>query len=206
MSQFEAGKTVHYHLPWVKGKNNRSYTKLMDGHHYAVLLEADGPECNEEGCVADIIGNWDTAESMALEGGNVVAVDPSNQERIDVAELATECGDILEDEDEDADEKQDATEVLGKLAKLAEDLGQSNDGTAEDVAGQLENAMNQLGPTLVSESYFEEYIKEYVSDCGYLPSEVPWWLEQAINWSQVAETLKQDYTEVSFDGEDWYIR
>jgi len=82
MSEFEAGKTVHYHLPWVKGKNNKTYITLATEQHYGVLLNEE-PECKEAGCVADIIGNWETAESMALEGGKVVAVDPDNQPKLD---------------------------------------------------------------------------------------------------------------------------
>lgn len=124
----------------------------------------------------------------------------------DLAELATECGDVLEDEDADEDDKQDAREVLEKLEGLADQLGQSNDGTAESVADALNNAMNTYGPTLISEGHFTEAMKQDVQDLGYLPDSIPWWLEQAIDWEQVAESLKSDYTSITFDGEDWYIR
>ena len=84
MSEFEAGKTVHYHLAWGKGKDSKTYIKLATEQHYAVQLEPEGPECKESGCVHDIIGNWDTTEAIALEGGKLVTVDPANQERVDV--------------------------------------------------------------------------------------------------------------------------
>jgi hypothetical protein len=125
----------------------------------------------------------------------------------DLAQLATDCGDILEDDEEDADEKQEATETLAKLSELAGDLGHANNPEdAESVAEALEAAMNSYGPTLVSENYFTDYIREFVSDCGYIPSDIPSFLENNIDWNGVADDLKVDYTCVTFDSEDWYIR
>ncbi len=126
----------------------------------------------------------------------------------DLAELARECATEIEDpENYDEDERQESSETLAKLASLAEDLNQSCDAEdGESVADALDAAMNNLGPTLVSEDHFTDYIKEFVSDCGYIPSELPSFLENNIDWNGVADDLKVDYTSVTFDGEDWYIR
>lgn len=81
MSEFEAGKEVHYHTGF--GKNAKKiFVTLAAEHHYAVMIEAES-KCGP-GCVADIIYNWETAETMALEGAKLIAVDPGNQERIDI--------------------------------------------------------------------------------------------------------------------------
>lgn len=125
----------------------------------------------------------------------------------DLGKLAIECGDILEDEDEDADEKQDAREVLAKLAGLAGDLNQDCDAEdGESVRDALEAAMGWYGPTLVSEGHFTDYIKEFVTDCGYIQDDLPAFIANNIDWDGVADDCKVDYTSVTFDGEDWYIR
>lgn len=129
----------------------------------------------------------------------------------DLAELAEECRDVLDPENEpdtyDDEERQEAREVLVKLSKLADDLNQESDETDGDsVAGALNEAMNQLGPTLISEDYFPEYVREFVEDCGYIPSDLPGFISNNIDWDGVAEDMKVDYTCVNFDGEDWYIR
>lgn len=129
----------------------------------------------------------------------------------DLAELAEECRDVLDPENEpdtyDDDERQEAREVLAKLSKLADDLNQANDETDGDsVAEALNDAMGYYGPTLLSESYFPDYVKEFVSDCGYIPSELPEFIANNIDWDGVADDMKQDFTSVTFDGEDWYIR
>lgn len=129
----------------------------------------------------------------------------------DLAELAEECRDVLDPENEpdtyDDEERQEAREVLVKLSKLADDLNQANDETDGDsVSEALNDAMGYYGPTLLSEDYFPEYVKEFVSDCGYIPAELPGFIANNIDWDGVAEDMKQDFTSVTFDGEDWYIR
>jgi hypothetical protein len=131
----------------------------------------------------------------------------------DLAELATECGSIIEastDEDSepvDAEELEEAKETLAKLAKLAEDLGRSvNAEDADDVASELEYYGDSIEPTLISEGYFEDYCKELVSDLGYLPDSLPDFISSNIDWAGVASDLQQDYTNIKFDGEDYLIR
>lgn len=126
----------------------------------------------------------------------------------DLAELAEECRDILDPEsEEDADERQEALEVLAKLSGLADDLNQSNDATDGDsVSEALNDAMGYYGPTLVSESYWEDYAKETVIDFGYISDDMPEMIRNNIDWSGIAEDMQQDYTCVTFDGNDWYIR
>lgn len=131
----------------------------------------------------------------------------------DLAELATECGAIIEastDEDSeevDPDELEEAKETLAKLAALAEDLGRSvNAEDADDVASELEYYGDSIEPTLISEGYFEDYCKELVSDLGYLPDNLPSFISSNIDWEGVASDLQVDYTNITLDGEDYLIR
>lgn len=131
----------------------------------------------------------------------------------DLAELATECGSIIEastDEDSDpvdAEELQEAKETLAKLAKLAEDLGRSvNAEDADDVASELEYYGDSIESTLISDDYFEDYCKELVTDLGYLPQDLPGFISSNIDWEGVADDLRVDYTNITLDGEDYLIR
>ena len=47
----------------------------------------------------------------------------------------------------------------------------------------------QYGVTLISKNYVEDF----VTDCGYIPPNLPHWIE--INWESTAENLKVDYIE-----------
>lgn len=131
----------------------------------------------------------------------------------ELAELATECGSIIEastDEDSeevDADELEEAKETLAKLAKLADDLGRSvNAEDADDVASELEFLGNNREDTLISEDHFTAYAKELVEELGYLSEGLPDFISSNIDWDGVASDLKQDYTNVTLDGEDYLIR
>ena len=43
-----------------------------------------------------------------------------------------------------------------------------------------------------------------MSDIGDLPKNIPRYIE--IDWDKTADNLKQDYTSVTFDGADYYVR
>jgi hypothetical protein len=60
--------------------------------------------------------------------------------------------------------------------------------------------------TLINESYFTEYSKELLNDCGDLPKDLPWYIESNIDWDGVAQDLKVDYSEVTYNEETWFYR
>jgi hypothetical protein len=60
--------------------------------------------------------------------------------------------------------------------------------------------------TLINESYFTEYSKELLNDCGDLPKDLPWYIESNIDWDGVAQDLKVDYSEVTYNEETYYYR
>lgn len=125
----------------------------------------------------------------------------------DLAELATECGEEIEDTDTEEVDREESTETLEKLAELCGDLGRMVDATdAEAVAAALEALGNETTGPLVAEDHFVAYCKDLVSELGYLPEELPAFIENNIDWDGVAEDLQVDYTSITFDGEDYYIR
>lgn len=62
----------------------------------------------------------------------------------------------------------------------------------------------QYGATLVSWSYWEEYVRQLCEDIGDIPRNIPDYI--VIDWQATADNIAQDYTEVDFDGESYYIR
>ena len=64
----------------------------------------------------------------------------------------------------------------------------------------------KYGATLIHEDYFTEYCKGMLEDCGSIPKDLPWYIENHIDWEGVAKGLKMDYYKVEFDGEIYYIR
>ncbi len=55
------------------------------------------------------------------------------------------------------------------------------------------------GVTLIEESDFEDYCKEFVDDC-YGLRDVPQLIRNNIDWSGVADDMKQDYSETTYQG------
>lgn len=60
----------------------------------------------------------------------------------------------------------------------------------------------EYGAQLIHEDYFEEAMDEMVSDCYTLPKDLPDWMTITYDY----DALKQDYTELDFDGQTYYIR
>lgn len=62
------------------------------------------------------------------------------------------------------------------------------------------------GETFYTWEAFVDHCRGLAVDCGYLPSEVPGWIENNIDWDGVAEDLSDDYTEFEFRGTTYYAR
>ena len=62
-----------------------------------------------------------------------------------------------------------------------------------------------FGATLIADSYFITYAQEFADDIGAINSEAAWPLYH-IDWNAAARDLQQDYTSVTIDGRDYWIR
>ena len=60
----------------------------------------------------------------------------------------------------------------------------------------------EYGAQLIHEDYFEEAMDEMLEDCGDIPKDLPSYLTITVDY----DALKQDYTELDFDGQTYYIR
>ena len=85
----------------------------------------------------------------------------------------------------------DEAERLATLLKLKED--------ASDYSSEWD-----YGEQLICEDYWIDYVKELCEDCGYIPKDFPHWID--IDWESTARNVAQDYTTITFDGADYYVR
>lgn len=73
---------------------------------------------------------------------------------------------------------------------------------------EIDNIENKcqfsFGESLIEEDYFEEYCEELVTDCGYISRDFPSWIE--IDWEATANNIKQDYSEVDYQGKTYLFR
>ena len=62
----------------------------------------------------------------------------------------------------------------------------------------------EYGEVLIRYSYWENYVREMLEDCGDIPNDLPWYI--AVDWETTADNISQDYSIVEFNGIDYYIR
>jgi|SRR5690554_2299855 len=98
--------------------------------------------------------------------------------------------DILMDEEEIQDWKDvwyKEIEHIEEIDSIEDEVSEFNDGT-----------------TLIDESDMEEYVKNLLEEMGYIPKDFPSWIE--IDWSSTADNVKQDYSEVTYQGTEYFYR
>ena len=117
-------------------------------------------------------------------------------ESLDLRDLAEEYKGLLARE-QDPDNPLDEDEKA-RLAALSDLEGQLFTG---DLAEYAENE-----PTLIPEEDFEDYAQDFAYDVGYASRNDNNPLHGFIDWEGWAESLKDDYQEVTFDGDTYLIR
>lgn len=91
-------------------------------------------------------------------------------------------------------------------------LGKMDDDERFEYAALLDlrDAVNEIssewddGVTLIHEDYFEAYVEELVTDCGYLSTDLPDFIK--IDWAETADNIRVDYSSVTLNGNDYWVR
>jgi hypothetical protein len=91
-------------------------------------------------------------------------------------------------------------EELEELAKL-ESLLDEIRGTGGDHQWERD----WYPGTMIAESYFVTYAKDLAEDIGALKEDAGW-PARHIDWEEAAADLAQDYSLITFEGSDWYVR
>ena len=58
--------------------------------------------------------------------------------------------------------------------------------------------------TLICDSYFTDYAREMLHDCGDIPRDIPHYIE--IDWDATARNIRVDYTPTEIDGVTYWYR
>jgi len=75
---------------------------------------------------------------------------------------------------------------------------------------EIDTIENELGSefdygvALVDVDDFEEYVEDLLDELGYIPKDFPSWIE--IDWEATANNVRQDYTEVEYQGNSYLGR
>ena len=96
-------------------------------------------------------------------------------------------------DDEDCEIEGHEEQELEELIELESELGMT-----------LE-AADQAGLFFIDEDYFEDYARELAYDIGAISNDVEW-PNTFIDWEAAADALRQDYTEVEFEGNNFLVR
>lgn len=60
------------------------------------------------------------------------------------------------------------------------------------------------GVTLINDSHFEDYAREFASDIGVISDDE--WPANHIDWPEAAKELRQDYSSVEYDDHTFWLR
>ena len=74
----------------------------------------------------------------------------------------------------------------------------------ESEIGSLEGCASN-GVYFIDEDYFEDYARELAYDLGAI-NHVEEWPACHIDWKAAADSLRMDYTEVEFEGNNYLVR
>ena len=119
----------------------------------------------------------------------------SNEDMLDLRDLVKELDDLRGLEDmADEDDRSELERLESIEAALKSDLG------TDDLAGYAEDE-----PTLIRDSYFEEYAQELADDIGAIDKDARWPLTH-IDWEAAARELKYDYSAVDIEDVRYWIR
>jgi len=105
----------------------------------------------------------------------------------DLIEYIEYLEDVINDESFDEDKEE--------LEKLKEFKNEIEETFSAEVM--------KYGVCLINDDYFEEYAQELAEDVGAIDRNQNWPANH-IDWNAAAEQLKQNYTEVEFDGQSFW--
>ena len=73
----------------------------------------------------------------------------------------------------------------------------------EEISNNSEEGF-EYGIQLIHENDIDDYLHEMLIDCGYIPKDLPSWIE--IDWQATYDNMKQDYSELELNGNTFYVR
>ena len=111
-----------------------------------------------------------------------------------------------EDDRHRAELEEAVSEAEGNLESAKEAFGPDEEKELAEL-DDLESEITDWrhGNTMIPEGSFEDYARDFAGDIGAINRDASWPLSY-IDWEQAAKELAMDYTTVSYQGEDYYVR
>ena len=106
-------------------------------------------------------------------------------------EMTESFEDILFEEEEIESWKQDWQEEINQITCI--------DEVEDEIGSEFD-----FGVTLIPEDDFTDYVEDLLKGCEYISDDFPSWIE--IDWEATAENVKQDYSELEYEGETYFYR
>lgn len=106
-------------------------------------------------------------------------------------EMTESFEDILFEEEEIESWKQDWQEEINQITCI--------DEVEDEIGSEFD-----FGVTLIPEDDFTDYVEDLLKGCGYISDDFPSWIE--IDWEATAENVKQDYSELEYEGGTYFYR
>jgi hypothetical protein len=123
---------------------------------------------------------------------------------------------------EDMIDSRDVIERIAYLEDLPTETTADEDTNADDLITEEEQAeLTKLralaeegesledwphGATLIRDSYFKTYAEELAEETSETNDLVTQWPYRHIDWESAARELRMDYTTITFDGIDYWVR
>jgi len=88
------------------------------------------------------------------------------------------------------------------------DTDEERKETIKELKKETENYGWEHGIFFVSEYEWEDYCRDFASDCGYLETRSDTFnpLENCIDWKKWSDLMAMDYDQVDFEGKTYYWR
>lgn len=148
----------------------------------------------------DISNSDDVIDSRSV----IERISELQDERHDLESAVEEL--LQEDTPDDEDARDD---LADKIEAARSDLAAWPDDELKALEALQSDAEDysdwKHGATLIRDTYFEDYARQFAEDIGAIKDDVAWPCT-CIDWKQAAEELQMDYGSVEFDGVTYWIR
>ena len=101
-----------------------------------------------------------------------------------------------------ADKENELQECEADYSRYSEEL-EELEALKDEVSNNSDEGF-EYGIQLIHENDLDNYLHELLIDCGYLPKDLPHWIE--IDWQATYDNMKQDYSELELNGNTFYVR
>ena len=104
--------------------------------------------------------------------------------------------------EEISDKESEIQECEFEYNRYAEEL-EELEALKEEISNNSDEGF-EYGIQLIHENDIEDYLYELLIACGYIPKDMPSWIE--IDWNATYNNMKQDYNEIELNGNTFYVR